>query len=679
MMLLPRYGGTSLNKSLVTGPDLLNSLVGVLMCFRVGRIALVADIEAMFHQVRVPEDDADAQRFLWSDDVESDDPPYTMQMLVHMFGAKDSLTCAIHALQQAARDNAADFSASTIETILRAFYVDDLLKSIHSEEAAIQLVKELIEILKRGGFRLTKWLSNSEVVLQSIPPSEVSPKISVELDGDMIDRTLGITWNLSIDAFTFYFSPGIIINTKRGILRITSSLFDPLGFLIPFLLIAKMLLQMLWRHDLGWDDEITGELLDIWNKWLESAKSISAFKVDRCYFRVRGSVLKIQLHLFCDASESAYGTVAYLRYSFKSGEHECAFVMAKSKLAPIKTLTLPRLELSAALTGARLSKLILHELDLPIEETFFWSDSVLTLQYISNTSNRYKVFVANKVSEIHELSGREQWGHVAGDENPADLLTRGVQNPANLMTCDAKGTSWLSGPAFLQRDEDSWFQHDVEQLDNNDPEIKRKPLLVALSAISKRSSKFDVSRFSSWMRLKRVAGWFLRLVQLFKDKLFLQLLQNWKKTNASPQSLTVAEIHTAELFIIRDVQGVVFENEIRSLKAGEELHPRSQLASLTPFIHNDIIRVGGRLRRADIPLDSKHPIILPKRHHLTDLIIMHDHKTNGHVGRDHVLSNLRQKYWIVHGKSTIKAVLSKCFYCRVRRAKRLYPKMADLP
>ena len=353
--------------------------------------------------------------------------------------------------------------------------------------------------------------------------------------------------------------------------------------------------------------------------------------------------------------------------------------MAKSKLAPIKTLTLPRLELSAALTGARLSKLILHELDLPIEETFFWSDSVLTLQYISNTSNRYKVFVANKVSEIHELSGREQWGHVAGDENPADLLTRGVHDPANLMTCDAKGTSWLSGPAFLQRDEDSWFQRDVEQLDNNDSEIKRKPLLVALSAISKRSSKFDVSRFSSWMRLKRVAGWFLRLVQLFKDKLFLQLLQNWKNTNASPESLTVAEIHTAELFIIRDVQGVVFENEIRSLKAGEELHPRSQLASLTPFIHNDILRVGGRLRRADIPLDSKHPIILPKRHHLTDLIIMHDHKTNGHVGRDHVLSNLRQKYWIVHGKSTIKTVLSKCFYCKVRRAKRMYPKMADLP
>ena len=417
------YGGMSLNRSLVTGPDLLNSLLGVLMRFRVGPVALVADIEAMFHQVYVPEADADAQRFLWSDDIESDDPPCTMQMLVHMFGAKDSLTCAIHALQQTARDNAADFSATTIETILRAFYVDDLLKSMHSDDAAKQLAKELMEILRRGGFRLTKWLSNSKVVLESIPESEVSPKISIELDSESIDRALGIIWNLSIDAFTFYFNPGIVVNTKRGILRITSSLFDPLGFLIPFLLIAKLLLQTLWRHELGWDDEITGEPLKIWNKWLESAKGISEFKIDRCYFRVRGSVLKIQLHLFCDASESAYGTIAYLRYSFKTGEHKCTFVMAKSKLAPIKTLTLPRLELSAALTAARLSKLVLHELDLPIERTFFWSDSVLTLQYISNTSNRYKVFVANKVSEIHELTESEQWSHIAGDKNPADLLT----------------------------------------------------------------------------------------------------------------------------------------------------------------------------------------------------------------------------------------------------------------
>ena len=132
-----------------------------------------------------------------------------------------------------------------------------------------------MEILKRGGFRLTKWLSNSKLVMQSVPPSEeVSPKITVELGCDTIDWALGISWNLTIDAFTFYFSPGIVINTKRGILQITSSLFDSLGFLIPFLLIAKMLLQLLWRYELGWDDEITGNLLDIWNKWLESACQI---------------------------------------------------------------------------------------------------------------------------------------------------------------------------------------------------------------------------------------------------------------------------------------------------------------------------------------------------------------------------------------------------------------------
>ena len=662
------YKGTSLNKSLVTGPDLLNSLVGVLMNFRIGPVALVADVEAMFHQVRVPDDDADSLRFLWSDDIESDRPPRTLQMLVHIFGAKDSLTCAIHALQQTARDNINKYSAAAIEAVLRFFYVDDILKSNHSPEAAIALAKELIDMLHQGGFRLTKWISNSADVLKALPPSEISPKVSVELDSDINECALGIVWDVIRDYFIFRFNPTEVTNTKRGILRLVSSLFDPLGFLTPFIVVAKILLQMLWREDLGWDDEISGAPLDLWRRWLLCSKDIPSFEVPRCYLGGREPRSEIQLHLFCDASESAYGTVAYLRFTLKTGAHQCAFVMSKSKLAPIKTITLPRLELSAAVTAARMSRLILHELDLPISKTFFWSDSVLTLQYISNTTNRFKVFVANKVSEILELSDKSQWGHIAGKENPADLLTRGVKSVSSLMTPDADGGSWLGGPAFLQQDEEAWGVPCVEPLDVDDVEIKRKSILVALSTISKRSNKLDVMRFSSWVRLKRVAGWLLRAVQAFKDK-------------KHPQSdeLTVGEIHVAEKFLVREAQSVAFEKEIRCLKAGKEIPPRSQLASLSPFIHMDILRVGGRLRRADISLDSKHPAILPKGNHITELVIMHDHRVSGHVGRDHVLSNLRQKYWIIHGKATVKAVLSKCFLCRVRRAKRMYPKMADLP
>ena len=671
--------GTSLNKSLVTGPDLLNSLVGVLMRFRVGPIAIVADIEAMFHQVLVSKMDTDSLRFLWTDDIDSDHPPYCMQMLVHIFGAKDSLTCAIHALQQTARDNMDNFSALTVETILRAFYVDDLLKSVLSNETAITLVKELIEILKCGGFRLTKWLSNSKTVLQSIPPSEISPNISVELDSDTTERALGISWNVSDDNFTFHFNPKNVVNTKRGILRITSSLFDPLGFLTPFILRAKILLQELWRQNLDWDDEITGEPLHYWQRWLENAGKISSVMVARCYVLLKESVLEIQLHVFCDASENAYGAVAYLRYSFKDGRHQCTLVMSKSKLAPIKTVTLARLELCSCEAGARLSQTILHEIDVPIEQTFFWSDSMLALQYISNTRNRYKVFVANRTSEIRTLSKIEQWSHISGDTNPADLLTRGVNDPSSLMSTNNVGTSWFEGAAFLQKDEEHWMRRVIDPLNSEDPEIKKKSVLVALGLVKRNTHSIDVSRYSNWTKLKRIAGWFLRIVSNLKNKEFLQMLDNWKNRNKSPGDLSCDEIREGELFLIRDVQRIMFEKEIRTMKAGKDLHTRSHLASLTPFIENDIIRVGGRLRRAEISHDSKHPIILPKNHPITELIVMDDHKKNGHVGRDHVLSNLRQHYWIIHGRSAVKSVLRKCFLCRVRRAKQRFPLMSDLP
>ena len=166
-----RYGGTSLNDALLTGPDLLNSMIGVLLRFRVGKIAFCADVEEMFLRILVSEEDSDSLRFLWQDDVYSDCPPDTYKMLVHIFGAKDSATVANYILRRTSRDHAQDFDASTFETALRSFYVDDSLKSVESVAAAISLAKQLREMMGRGGFRLTKFISNSKAVLDALPPS----------------------------------------------------------------------------------------------------------------------------------------------------------------------------------------------------------------------------------------------------------------------------------------------------------------------------------------------------------------------------------------------------------------------------------------------------------------------------------------------------------------------------
>ena len=164
-------------------------------------------------------------------------------------------------------------------------------------------------------------------------------------------------------------------------MRATCSIFDPIGFIIPFILIAKILVQELWRRGYDWDEEIDEEAARFWRKWTDALSDISKVSVDRwfsCSFE--DSVVQVQLHVFCDASEAAYGSVAYFRFSFKSGGHACRFAFAKSKLSPIKAVTLARLEFSAALTGVRMYKMLIHETDLPVEKVYFWTDSTLTLQ-----------------------------------------------------------------------------------------------------------------------------------------------------------------------------------------------------------------------------------------------------------------------------------------------------------
>ena len=349
------YDGVSLNSSLKTGPDLMNSLVGVILRFRSGKIAIAADIEGMFHQVRVPEADRDSLRFLWSDKMDSGDDPFVMQMNVHIFGAKDSPTCANFALKQTARDNQHKFDALTFETALRAFYVDDLLKSVNSVEVATSLALELIDMMKCGSFRLTKFVSNSNEVINALPASEVSPSITFNIDTENTLRALGISWEVKSDRFTFQINLPDSPHSKRGVLRVTCSLFDPMGFLMPFIPIAKILLQELWRRGYGWNDPIDDESTAYWQKWLDVAKNVTNVYIDRCYFDIISNpIVEVQLHIFNDASELAYGSVGYFRFTLKAGGYACRFIMSKSKLAPIKTVTLPRLELNAAVTGVRM-------------------------------------------------------------------------------------------------------------------------------------------------------------------------------------------------------------------------------------------------------------------------------------------------------------------------------------
>ena len=401
------YKGVSLNNQLLQGPDFMNSLVGVLIRFRQENVALVADIEAMFHQVRVQDEDCDALRFLWWSDGDLSKTPKCYRMQVHLFGATSSPSCTAYALRRTATDHADLYEPEVISTVERNFYVDDCLKSVPTETDAIKLASDLQSLMKTGGFRLTKWLSNSRQVVNSIQESERAPSV-VNLDkGESLplDRALGVHWDVDRDEIKFKVKLSDKPLARRGILSVVSSVFDPLGLVSPVTLPAKAIVQNLWSQKLGWDDQISEQDAENWLRWLSNLPQLEKISVRRC-FKPRGfsSVKNTQLHVFSDGSELGYGACAYLRLEDENDNTTCSLVAGKSRLAPLKQTSIPRLELSGAVVAAQLYGQIAEELEINIDQVTFWTDSMIVLGYIKNETRRFKTFVGNRIGQIHELT-----------------------------------------------------------------------------------------------------------------------------------------------------------------------------------------------------------------------------------------------------------------------------------
>ena len=231
-------------------------------------------------------------------------------------------------------------------------------------------------------------------------------------------------------------------------------------------------------------------------------------------------------------------------------------------------------------------------------------------------------------------------------------------------------TNWFTGPSFLMKDEEHWPDVAVADLDSDDPEIRQKSVLFAMCVIDEPTG-IDLKRISNWLRLKRVVAWVLRFVSNCAIP---------KMTRKVDTVLSLEELNAAEAHIVKEVQQEAFQDELRTIRGGETVPHTNKLSPLCPFLdETGTLRVGGRLKNINIPHHSKHQPILPKQHQVTRIIIDWFHRRNGHVGPDHVLSLIREHFWIVNGLTVTKSVLGRCFFCRVRRAMRQFPIMADLP
>ncbi len=310
------YQGTSLNEHLLKGLDLTSPLMSVLVRFRMEYVAVMADIESMLHQVKVHPDDCDLLRFLWWPGGDIDCSLEEHRILVHLFGATSSPSCSSYALRKCAEDYKDLYDTMTLDFVYNNFYVDNCLVSLPTDSDAMLLYQRLTEMCSRGGFRLTKWISNSRTVLNAIPEEDIDKKVNnLDLEHDTLplERALGVLWCVESDVFKFKFTIEDRPLTRRGILSVISSIYDPLCFLSSVIIHAKINLQDLCRERIGWESIIPLVYAQQWTSWLEELHELEKFEVRRCLkpelFR---EVTSAQMHHFSDASERGYGILSYL-------------------------------------------------------------------------------------------------------------------------------------------------------------------------------------------------------------------------------------------------------------------------------------------------------------------------------------------------------------------------------
>ncbi len=449
------YQGESINNHLLQGPDLTNQLVGVLCRFRTEPTAFMCDVEGMFHQFKVLETHRNFLRFLWWEDSDTTKRPVEYRMTVHLFGAGSSPGCANYGLKRIADDHEEECGSEAANFVRNNFYVDDGLKSVENTKQATNLIQKTKDLCAKGGLRLHKFISSSKEVIAAIPQKDRASTLkNLDLHNDRTNRKS--TWSVLVRRVRYipnaYHSSRHPL-TRRGILSTISSIYDPLGFVAPVLLVGKQLLQELCRDKVDWDDPVPDHIRARWEKWRSELLLLNDFKVQRCFKPTEfGPVKSIELHHFSDASTSGYGQCSYLRLLNVQEEVHCELVMAKSRVSPLKSVTIPRLELTAALVSVKVSTMLHKELDYDKIVDVSWTDSKVVLGYINND-----IFVANRIQQIRDETVPEQWRHVRSEENPPGEASRG-QNTREFL----KNKRWLSGPSFLWEPQPD--QVDVDEL-----------------------------------------------------------------------------------------------------------------------------------------------------------------------------------------------------------------------
>lgn len=666
----------SLNDSLLKGAKLQSNINEILLRFREASIVFMADIQQMYRQTLIDPCHRDYQRIFWRFNRDNPVQEYRLNTVTYGVASAPFLACRV--IQQLVHDEGDAFPlAKEVLSSGMGIYVDDIVTGRDSLKEALAAKAQIIGLFNLGKLHLRKWASNDPRMLADLPPEDcLLDAISFDEAEPLTLKVLGLKWDPSSDTFLFDVAPSNRPCTKRTILSEVAKIFDPLGFLSPLTIKAKCLIQKLWVVGGGWDDTPPTHIVTLWNEYQQQLHQLKDLRIPR---RLTVDDAKsYDLHGFCDSSEAAYGAILYMKVVDQRGNTLILPVCSKARVAPIKKVSLPRLELCAAVLLANLYEFFKTTYITIKSRTInvhLWSDSTVALSWLQSHSSRWATFVANRVSHIHDITPTEWWHHVSSIDNPADVCSRG-QLPHELLN----NTLWWSGPSWLSLSQNP--QPDALTALSEDPvalvESKTTPpvslvLQQTTSTLDEdgNQSFFDrlLLKFSSIDKVIRIIAYCLRFINASR-----------RLSNSTPINLflTNHERHSSLMLVVKHVQSESFKEEVSQLINATSL-PKP-FRKLNPFIDDrGILRVGGRICHAGLEFEQKHPALLPTDSLLTTKLIESIHRTHCHTGVNTTQFLLLQQFWIISAKRAVRRCIAKCTRCYRTRPQPLQPFMSDMP
>jgi len=637
----------SLNTASYVGLNLLNNIVELIIKFRLHRYTLIADIKNAFLNIELSEvDDRNRLCFMWK----QGNKTVYYKFCVLPWGLASAPFVLNYVLKYHFEKHIDNPLTASIKD---SFYVDNLITSVPDAEKAINLFHHSRELLKKGGFFIRDFNSNLEKV------REEAKALDIASSKGQKEMTLGYEYDTKLDTLSLAdFKLEAKRYTKRTVLSMFASIFDPMGYYAPVLIKGKLFIRKLWTLELSWDQPLKPELVHEWTLLKNSFQTLKPISIPRFYLdHAYDSPCK--LIFFCDANLTSYGFCVYLVCNARS-----LLLFSKNHQAPKNKNTVPRLELMAIVLAVKCIKTLLNALHLcNISDIYIFSDSQVSLNRILNTNASVdSIFVRNRLKQIHEVVASVNteylftvhWKYVTSEDNPADMITKGITPELFARRLNF----WIHGPQFITLDSDAW---PVNRLPCIKTELCKQ--LNTLRTTSENTTIIDITRYSSFNKLLRITA---------------KLFEFSNKTRKRHDDVRIR----AYEFLIKLTQSNSLTDELRYLRNPTRDKIPNLVNQLNLYLdENDVIRCKGRLDKCSLLANKlKNPILIPRNTHLTNLLIMHYHEKLFHLGLSSTVNEIRKNgIWIPSIRTAVKTVIKNCILCRKINAYAFrYPKMTHL-